>query len=389
VENNSSDDRVTVAGGSATEVTGVPALPPPRSRVDRAREQEVLEHVRKGRREVALKILMVVYGDLLAGFLARLVTDRDHMRDIYRDVFLQVVYGVRKLEGGDNSSLWSRLCRITYQRILDEQRSQYRAGSADTSPDLDVLERLLGAPDSMVEDDRDAAREVLERCLAEIPALLRARLMMRYYLGLSQAELAEAEGVAPGAAPRAHAQVEELLGELPAFPVFDSWHDEVLSAASRLERRRALKRWAWRGGAVAVVAVAVVVVAMAWPRPEPKPELEVVIRHTITTRGDAQQASVGDRLVVVARSGSPGDLRVYRGERDVLVARCPRGPDCTTLPGSSGEQTIEITLDVPAHYEVIFVVGAWGELPETSLDAYLDAARAANARIETRSIIVR
>lgn len=209
---------------------------------------------------------------------------------------------------------------------------------------------------------------------------------------LDDAERAESEWLLarendPGApAPtsmlvREHAELESLLGTLPPGSTDESWHDEVLRLASssttplRPRARRPAYRWAMAGTLVAVAAVAVL---MLRPRPRAD-ELEVAIRHGDHVRGDSSEAVVGDHLIIRARPGGPSDLRVYRGN-GTLVARCPDGPGCITPV--RGEHAIEITFDAPVQYYVILVVGRT-DLPAATMDAYLDAARAANVRIVT------
>lgn len=187
---------------------------------------------------------------------------------------------------------------------------------------------------------------------------------------------------------RDHAELEDLLGNLPAGASDESWHDEVLklatssaapssAAPSPPPRRRRAYRWAIAGALVAAAAVAAVVLI---PRPRPRAvELEVAIRHVDPARGDSTEAVVGDHVVIRARPRGTGDLRVYRAD-GVLVARCPDGPGCIT---AHGEHAIDVRLDAPVQYHVILVDGLTGDLPGQTMDAYLDAARAANARIVT------
>jgi hypothetical protein len=122
------------------------------------------------------------------------------------------------------------------------------------------------------------------------------------------------------------------------------------------------------------MAAAVVV----WLLPSRPPgELDVAILHVDKTR-DLNEVAVGDRLVVKAQPRGAGELRVFRSG-GTLVARCPGGPRCTAT--GQGEHTIELTLDAPIQYHVVLVVGMADASAEGSMDAYLDAARAAHARI--------
>ena len=177
---------------------------------------------------------------------------------------------------------------------------------------------------------------------------------------------------------RDYVEIEDLLGNLPLPPSDDRWHDDVLRAArARVQPSRPWWRTAvfrWTTGVGATLAAAVVLLMVV----RPPPELEVVTHHVDPTRGDDNEVVVGDHLVVTARPDGPADLRVYRSD-GTLVARCPDGPGCRTR--KPGELAIEATLDAPVQYHVILVVGMAGALPDGSMDAYLDAAKAAGARV--------
>lgn len=190
---------------------------------------------------------------------------------------------------------------------------------------------------------------------------------------------------------RDYAELDELLGSLPAGPSDERWHDEVLRLARasvtppRPWWRRLAVRWT-AGLAFAGAAAAAIALMLRPPQPAGG-ELQVAIHHGDETRGDAREAAVGDRLVVRARPRGPSELRVYRVDGP-LVARCPAGPGCTTA--APDEHAVEITLEAPVQHHVILVVGASAPLPEGTMNAYLDAARAAGARVVTsRPIDVR
>lgn len=179
-----------------------------------------------------------------------------------------------------------------------------------------------------------------------------------------------------------YAVIEDLLGNLPPGVPDESWHEEVLRAASfatspsRPWWRGTGSRWAMGG---AFVTAAVVAVLLLIPR-APGTELEVTIVRGGSTRSDSKEAGVGDHLVVTARPRGAGDLRVFRSD-GTLVARCPDGPACRA--SVHGDYTIEVTLDVPVHYQVILVIGMGNAFHDGTMDAYLDAARLAQARIVT------
>jgi len=190
---------------------------------------------------------------------------------------------------------------------------------------------------------------------------------------------------APAPSPaiaRDHAELEDLLGNLPPGPSDERWHDDVLRLASssvspiRPWWRKRGYRWAMGGGALVAAAAAAVLVLR--PAPRSLDELEVAIRPGDPARGGSGEAVIGDHLIIRARPRGTGDLRVYRADGP-LVARCPDGPGCAT--SAHGELAIEVTLDAPVRHHVILVVGTPDRLPDGTMDAYLDAARAAKARI--------
>jgi hypothetical protein len=175
-----------------------------------------------------------------------------------------------------------------------------------------------------------------------------------------------------------YAELEDLLGDLPAGRGDDGWQDRVLRAAAAATPlpapRRSVVRWLV-GGALAAAAA---VLAFRLVPGAPRAELEVAIRHDEVTRGDGDVVSVGDHMVVTARPREPADLRVYRDD-GILVARCPTGPACTVSSG--GDYTIDVRLAAPVPHHVVLVIGATAPLPDGTLDAYVNAARGASARI--------
>jgi hypothetical protein len=189
-----------------------------------------------------------------------------------------------------------------------------------------------------------------------------------------------------------YAELEGMLASLPSDQPDESWQDDVLRAATAGDPQR-LARWrtttARWGLAAALAAAAVAVVWLVLPRAldgtagrragaPVLAELEVAIRHVATSRSGSGEPVVGDKLVVTARPRGRYDLRIYRSDGKRLTT-CPGDPECKA--GPHGAQTIEITLDAPVQYQVTLVDDLSDALPDGSLDVYVDAARAANARI--------
>lgn len=189
-----------------------------------------------------------------------------------------------------------------------------------------------------------------------------------------------------------YAELEELLATLPARSSDDSWQQDVLRATRTSAPppapwwRRGLARWTLRSTVVA--AAAALVLLFFLPPPPRELEVEIVHRDDKRSQVDPKRGNdsvvLGDHLVVVARPDGAADLRVYRSDGKLadgtLVARCPDGPSCRT--STHGKYIIDVELDAPVEYRVILVVGM-SDATVTAKDAFVDAARAANARIIT------
>jgi hypothetical protein len=214
-----------------------------------------------------------------------------------------------------------------------------------------------------------------------------------------------------------HEELANMLAELPVGTDDDSWHDEVLrklaaessprtgaAAASTAASPEAVAKaidassnvvsiawWrrplaTWAGGGAVAAAAAIFLWTRLAPEPPDRAELAYETFHDEAARVRTKEVAVGDRLVVKANPRGTGDLRVFR-EDGTLVARCPDEPRCAAKP--DGELVLDVTLDAPVQYRIILVVGAKaGTLDpsgDSSMNAYLEAARAANARIEILS----
>jgi RNA polymerase sigma factor CnrH len=190
----------------------VPPLGPrePQSPVDTKREAEACDHARNNRRDVALKILMVIYGDLLAGFIARLAADSGRAKAVFYDVFLAAFRGLRRFEHSNHASMWAWLCQLTYKRLLEEERVSARgtAVAPRNSDNFDVSNEQDAAPRSTMDGDR---AQRLETHLARLPVRLRAQLLMRFSLGLSYAEIGKAIGIPADTAELNISQIQSQL----------------------------------------------------------------------------------------------------------------------------------------------------------------------------------
>lgn len=146
--------------------------------------------MRRGRPDEALKLLMTAYGAPLTAFIGRIVRDHELAKDLRQQVFLAAFQRIDTFEG--RSSLWSWLCGIAFHACLDELKRLRRTRTVGLD-DLDAWEGLVESSDGSM-----AKRRALEHCLEKLSVSMRAQLLMRCYLGLSYAEIAELVGDPPG-----------------------------------------------------------------------------------------------------------------------------------------------------------------------------------------------
>jgi RNA polymerase sigma-70 factor (ECF subfamily) len=181
---------------------------PPKSRVDRAAEAAALACIRRQQPKQALAILATAYGTPITAFALRIVRSPELAYDVRQQVFLEAFQGFGRFEG--RSSLWSWLCGIAYHRSLDELR---RLRRTDVGDEFDVVDGLMNQPDTTNDADRVAMRRALEHCLGKLEPAPRSQLLMRYFLGLSYAEIAEAVGNNPDAVQRRMSRILPSLRE--------------------------------------------------------------------------------------------------------------------------------------------------------------------------------
>src|SRR5689334_1595370 len=152
--------------------------------------------MRSGRRELALHVLVVTYGDRLTAYILRVLHDCELAKDIRQQVFLEAFQGLDRFK--ERSSLWCWLCGIAYHRCMDEIRRNRKARRMAQSWDPDLVDVLVADSYGMVDEDRVTKQRALERCLGRLHPIMRAQLLMRYFFDLSHQEIGELVGAAHG-----------------------------------------------------------------------------------------------------------------------------------------------------------------------------------------------
>ena len=165
-----------------------------------ATDAELLSAVARGDRD-AYAAVYARYGRILLGLLMRILGDRAEAEEVLQDVFLQVWRRAADYDGSRGRPfVWlTTLARNRALDRIDALRSRQRAAAGATSA-------IGSAPDpaELASVAEDGCR--LRRALAEIPAAQREVLLLGYFEGLSQSEIAARLG-APLGTVKSHARL--------------------------------------------------------------------------------------------------------------------------------------------------------------------------------------
>jgi len=161
-----------------------------------AQDAALLRGVARGD-ERAFADLYDRYSSILFGLLLRILHSRAEAEDVLQEVCLQVWQQARAFDPARGRP-FTWLVTLTRSRAIDrlravESRERAARRSAEEGP----------APDSEVETADDAAvrserGEVVRRALSELPEEQRQALLLAYLGGMSQSEIATAEGLPLG-----------------------------------------------------------------------------------------------------------------------------------------------------------------------------------------------
>ena len=127
------------------------------------------------------------YHSILFGFLLRILRDGAEAEDVMQEVFLQAW---RQASGFDESRgrVFTWLVTIARSRAIDRVRSRGASDRAALRAARDPFEEVS---DASVDAVRSEEREMVRGALAQIPEEQRQTLLLAYFEGLSQTEIAE------------------------------------------------------------------------------------------------------------------------------------------------------------------------------------------------------
>lgn len=153
-------------------------------------DAQLLEAITKGD-EQALAALYDRYASILFGLLLRILHDRAEAEDVLQEVFLRVWQRAADFDE-TRGRVFTWLVTIARSRAIDRLRAvQSRVRVAEEAARESVFS---DAPNAMTDAIASEQREVVEQALAEIPEEQRRTLVLAYFEGLTQSEIAARTG---------------------------------------------------------------------------------------------------------------------------------------------------------------------------------------------------
>ena len=158
-----------------------------------ASDVELLHAVAR-RDELALELIYDRYRLILFGLMVRILNSREEAEDVLQEVFLQVW---RRAGDFDESRgrAFTWLVTLARSRAIDRLRLLAARGRLAISAAQDATEQTSEAVSETFHSEQ---REIVARALAELPAEQRQSLMLAYFEGLTQSEIAAKLGAPLG-----------------------------------------------------------------------------------------------------------------------------------------------------------------------------------------------
>jgi RNA polymerase sigma-70 factor (ECF subfamily) len=159
-------------------------------RPDDPTDASLLAAAARGDRD-AFAALYDRHASILLGLVLRITRVRAEAEDVLQDAFLQIWQRAGDFDPARGQAL-SWMALIARSRALDRVRSRgFR--ERPTQADIERAEESE-APDMIEDLMRAHDGAAIRKALAEVPAVQRETLLLAYFEGLSQAEMAERLG---------------------------------------------------------------------------------------------------------------------------------------------------------------------------------------------------
>jgi RNA polymerase sigma-70 factor (ECF subfamily) len=150
-----------------------------------------------------------------------IVRNRDDAQEVVQEAYLRVWRFRQSIPDGAGRDAW--LYRVVVNSALSRLRSDKRWRLRDDDRGLETLP----APDEDGPARRTENNELAESvlgALAALPETLRVPVVLRYYLGLSEKEIATAISRRPGTVK---SRLHEARARLSADPALSAWATET------------------------------------------------------------------------------------------------------------------------------------------------------------------
>lgn len=140
--------------------------------------------------QVDFRAIVDEYTDLVYGVAYRMMSNAQDAEDVTQETFLSAFRHWDSFRGGSSVGTW--LYRIAVNACLMRLRKEKRARASTVDPGYGDMDVLDWAPDPSGTPEEQALNSELRvemvRALAELPADLRAAVVLRDVQGLSNAE---------------------------------------------------------------------------------------------------------------------------------------------------------------------------------------------------------
>lgn len=150
-------------------------------------DDEIRAALRRGDDNGAFRLLLRTHGPVVYSVCCRILRDATAAQDMVQQAMIAAFNNRRKLLAIDQIRGW--LIRVATRKCLDALRSSKRTdrlhrdvADGDAPDRSSVLDQLATTEE----------RRALEECLAALPPDVVAAVLLRYYEGMSWAQIAEA-----------------------------------------------------------------------------------------------------------------------------------------------------------------------------------------------------
>ena len=150
-------------------------------------EQEAIELLKRGEL-CGLEELVRLYQLQAVRAAGLILGDRGLAEEIVQNAFIRAAERIAQFDGRRSFSPW--FLRSVINDALKAAGRQKRFVSLDADPAPEILDPA--DPDPLPEDvlEREETIQAVGRALAQLPPKQRAAIVMRYYLGMSETEMA-------------------------------------------------------------------------------------------------------------------------------------------------------------------------------------------------------